>query len=100
MSEPLHPAAPHHLPSFITAPGDTDVLMVVVSIDRATGELVAGPDVVSRGFVYMRQSDDLIDATKNVVRDTRSPFSRMLFVGPRTPDQLKTVAQVRREAGQ
>jgi len=45
------------------------ILMVVVSIDRTTGELVAGPDVVSRGFVYMRQSDDLIDATKNVVRD-------------------------------
>jgi ribonuclease J len=45
------------------------ILMVVVSIDRATGDLVAGPDVVSRGFVYMRQSDDLIDATKNVVRD-------------------------------
>src|SRR5262245_3254494 len=48
------------------------ILMVVVSIDRATGELVAGPDVVSRGFVYMRQSDDLIDATKNVVRSALS----------------------------
>jgi ribonuclease J len=45
------------------------ILMVVVSIDRSTGELVAGPDVVSRGFVYMRQSDDLIDATKHVVRE-------------------------------
>ncbi len=45
------------------------ILMVVVSIDRTTGELVAGPDVVSRGFVYMRQSEDLIDATKNVVRE-------------------------------
>lgn len=32
MSEPLHPSAPHHLPSFITAPGDTDVLMIVVGI--------------------------------------------------------------------
>jgi ribonuclease J len=48
------------------------ILMVVISIDRATGDLVAGPDVVSRGFVYMRQSDDLIDATKNVVRDALS----------------------------
>lgn len=48
------------------------ILMVVVSIDRSTGELVAGPDVVSRGFVYMRQSEDLIDATKNVVRDAIS----------------------------
>jgi hypothetical protein len=28
----LHPAAPHHLPGFITAPGDTDILMVVVGI--------------------------------------------------------------------
>jgi ribonuclease J len=45
------------------------ILMVVVSVDRTTGELVAGPDVVSRGFVYMRQSEDLIDATKNVVRE-------------------------------
>jgi ribonuclease J len=45
------------------------ILMVVVSVDRTTGELVAGPDVVSRGFVYMRQSDDLIEATKTAVRD-------------------------------
>ena len=32
MAESLHPVAPHHLPSFITAPGDTDVLMIVVGI--------------------------------------------------------------------
>lgn len=32
MSEPLHPNAPPHLPSFITAPGDTDVLMIVIGI--------------------------------------------------------------------
>jgi hypothetical protein len=28
----LHPAAPHHLPAFITAPGETDVLMVVTAL--------------------------------------------------------------------
>jgi ribonuclease J len=48
------------------------ILMVVVSVDRTTGELVAGPDVVSRGFVYMRESDGLIDSTKTVVRDALS----------------------------
>ncbi len=31
MTESLHPAAPHHLPSFITAPGETDTLMVVMA---------------------------------------------------------------------
>jgi hypothetical protein len=32
MNESLHPSAPHHLPGFITAPGDADILMVVVGI--------------------------------------------------------------------
>ena len=32
MSEALHPSAPHHLPSFITGPGETDVLMIAVGI--------------------------------------------------------------------
>src|SRR5580704_19747549 len=32
MAESLNPAAPHHLPGFITAPGSTDVLMVIMAI--------------------------------------------------------------------
>jgi len=32
VNEPIHPSAPHDLPAFITAPGDTDILMVVVGI--------------------------------------------------------------------
>lgn len=32
MAESIHPAASHHLPSFITAPGETDILMVATSI--------------------------------------------------------------------
>jgi hypothetical protein len=42
VSEPLHPNAPHHLPSFITAPGDTDVLMVVVGIFLIVAVLAVG----------------------------------------------------------
>ena len=32
MAEPLHPAATHHLPAFVTAPGETDVLFVVMTM--------------------------------------------------------------------
>ena len=42
MSESIHPSAPHHLPPFITAPGDTDVLMVVVGIILIGSILLVG----------------------------------------------------------
>lgn len=42
MSEPLHPSAPHHLPGFITAPGDTDTLLVVVGIVLIGAVLMVG----------------------------------------------------------
>ncbi len=42
MSESIHPSAPHHLPAFITAPGDTDVLMVVVGIFLLVAILAVG----------------------------------------------------------
>jgi hypothetical protein len=42
MADSLHPAAPHHLPSFITAPGDTDVLMVVSIILLTAGVMAFG----------------------------------------------------------
>ena len=42
VSESLHPSAPHHLPGFITAPGDTDILMVVVGIVLIGAVLMVG----------------------------------------------------------
>src|SRR4051812_22095260 len=42
MSASLHPAASHHLPAFITAPGETDVLMVVTGLFLAGAVLMFG----------------------------------------------------------
>jgi hypothetical protein len=42
MSDLLHPVATHHLPSFITAPGETDVLMVVMAVILAASVLMFG----------------------------------------------------------
>ncbi|MBF6614711.1 MAG: ribonuclease J [Chloroflexi bacterium] len=45
------------------------VLLVVVTIDKQTGQLVAGPDIVTRGFVYAAEAGELLDDTKTRVRD-------------------------------
>lgn len=46
------------------------LFIVVVTLDRYNNMLLAGPDIVSRGFVYVRENEQLMDAAKNVVRDT------------------------------
>jgi len=40
------------------------ILIVVVTINRESGLVVAGPDIVSRGFVYVRESEKLLDDAK------------------------------------
>ena len=42
MAAPLNPVASHHLPSFITAPGETDILMVITAVILAVSILVFG----------------------------------------------------------
>jgi ribonuclease J len=46
------------------------VMVVVVGINRESSTLIAGPDIVSRGFVYVRESDRLIDEAKMRIRET------------------------------
>ena len=43
------------------------ILIVVLGLDGATDQLVSGPDIVSRGFVYVRESDELMDEARAVV---------------------------------
>ena len=45
------------------------IMVVVMSLDRASGQLVAGPDIVSRGFVYVKESDELIEEARHMVDD-------------------------------
>lgn len=43
------------------------ILMVVLTVDKETGQPVAGPDIVSRGFVYMRDAEELLDSARERV---------------------------------
>lgn len=46
------------------------LVIVVATIDNATGTLVSGPDIVSRGFVYVRDAEPLMDKLREVAADT------------------------------
>lgn len=48
------------------------ILTVVVTMDRETGSVVAGPDIISRGFVYVRESEGLMDSAKDLVKNVLS----------------------------
>lgn len=45
------------------------ILIVVVTIDKENSRVVAGPDIVSRGFVYVRESEALIEEAREKVRN-------------------------------
>jgi ribonuclease J len=61
-------------------------VVVVVALDEASKEIIEGPDIISRGFVYMRDAEDLIEEAKSLViealalanghRDTASALIR------------------------
>jgi len=44
------------------------LIVVVITTDKETGAIIAGPDIISRGFVYVRESEDLMDEVKEVTR--------------------------------
>ena len=44
------------------------LIVVVATVDGATGELISGPDIVTRGFVYVREAESLIDEIRDAAR--------------------------------
>lgn len=46
------------------------LIIVVATIESESGTLLAGPDIVSRGFVYVRESEELMGAAKRILTDT------------------------------
>ena len=50
------------------------LIVIVMTMDSATGEIVSGPDVVSRGFVYVRESETLMDYVKRVIKQEVKTF--------------------------
>jgi ribonuclease J len=51
------------------------LIIIVIGIDRSVNAVVAGPDIISRGFVYVRESEELIVEAKNLLQDTLAKCS-------------------------
>ena len=45
------------------------LIVIVMTMDNNSGEIVAGPDVITRGFVYIKESENLMDDVKRVIRE-------------------------------
>lgn len=50
------------------------ILIVVMALESMSSQLVSGPDIVSRGFVYVRESDELMDGARGLVIDIMDKF--------------------------
>ena len=46
------------------------VVVVIVTVDALTGELVTGPEIVTRGWVYAPEAEELLEEAKAAVRES------------------------------
>jgi ribonuclease J len=44
-------------------------VIAVVTLEKYSNQILAGPDIVSRGFVYVREAEDLMEEARGVVED-------------------------------
>ena len=70
------------------------MVLIVCSIDQNSGKLINEPDIISRGFVYMRESEELISDVKNIITDIVDKYSGEY---KRKRNELKSV--IRSEVG-
>jgi len=49
--------------------GEEGVVVVVVTVDMRTGEVVSGPEILTRGWVYAPEAEDLLEEARQAVRD-------------------------------
>jgi ribonuclease J len=70
------------------------VVVVVVTVDISTGKVLTGPEIITRGWVYAPEADDLLDEAEDTVA---AAVEKALAAGVRDVDQLER--DVRRAAG-
>lgn len=57
------------------------MLIIVLTVNKEDGSLISSPDIISRGFVYAKESEELINTVKKIVVDTVSAFNEINIIG-------------------
>jgi ribonuclease J len=71
------------------------ILTVVVTLDKESGTVIAGPDIISRGFVYVRESEDLMEEARERVREAlRECEEKHITEWPTIKNNLREVLRV------
>jgi ribonuclease J len=55
---------------------ENGLIAVMLTMNRTTGEVIAGPELLTRGFVYVKESDNLMDGAYDVVCDVLEEIGR------------------------
>jgi ribonuclease J len=79
------------------AMGNDGVFMILATVSRKTGRLVSSPDIISRGFIYMKEHEELINKARTEVRKA---FEKRTFTGnPTREDWAKFKLRLRDDIG-
>lgn len=72
------------------------IFVIIVTVDHETGEIITSPDIISRGFIYMRENEDLVHKARAEVKRLFTKHSN----GDRHPDYSLIKQKLRDEIGQ
>ena len=70
------------------------MVIIAIALESNSSHLISGPDIISKGFVYMKESEELINGLKDVVKETIEDFRR-----DNTNDWKKLKSMITTEAG-
>ncbi|OIP98366.1 ribonuclease J [Candidatus Wirthbacteria bacterium CG2_30_54_11] len=70
---------------------ESGIFLIMVNIKKGTAEVIGTPEIVSRGFVYVKESKELIKEAKQLVLDTIRKFERQMTI----PDPMQIRAELR-----
>ena len=71
------------------------MIVMIITLDRRTGRFLKNPDIISRGFIYLRNSKELVEGLRKRVRHLISRIPRKQSLDP---DYMKEL--IRNEVGQ